>query len=303
MRVIVTGSKGMLARDMIPVLKENHEVVEFSKELLDITDLSKIEKIIGNEKPDVVINCAAYTAVDRAESESEKAYLLNAKGPEILAKACHKALVRLVHVSTDFVFDGKTPRPYKEDDEVNPIGVYGKSKLEGENAIRSSMENYVIVRTSWLYGQGGESFPEKILSKASAPPEADETISVVFDQVGSPTYAVDLARAVERLLPAPPGMYHFSNEGVASWYDFAYAVIEAFKKRKVEFKLKAIKPVLSGQYPTPAPRPAYSVLDKAKYKRITGMDIPHWLDAVARYAERKTAGSPLFQRGVGGDSL
>lgn len=298
MRIIVTGSKGMLARDMIPVLKENHEVLEFSKELLDITDLSKIEKILGNEKPDVLINCAAYTAVDRAESESEKAYLLNAKGPEILAKACHKAGARLVHVSTDFVFDGKTPRPYKEDDKVNPIGVYGKSKLEGENAIRSSMENYVIVRTSWLYGQGGESFPEKILAKASAV----ETISVVFDQVGSPTYAVDLARAVGRLLPAPPGMYHFSNEGVARWYDFAHAVIEAFKKRKAEFKLKAIKPVLTEQYLDPsrgthaehgsrvprAPRPAYSVMDKAKYKRITGTDIPHWLDAIERYAERKT---------------
>src|SRR3990170_7523589 len=283
MRVIVTGSKGMLARDIIPVLEENHEVLEFSKEFLDITDLSKIEKILGNEKPDVLINCAAYTAVDRAESEPEKAYLLNAKGPGILAKACHKAGIRLVHVSTDFVFDGKTPRPYKEDDEVNPIGVYGKSKLEGENAVRSSMENYVIVRTSWLYGQGGESFPEKILSKASAV----ETISVVFDQVGSPTYTVDLSFAIERLLWAPPGLYHFSNEGVASWYDFAYAVIEAFKKRKVEFKLKAIKPVLSGQYRDPsfgrvprAPRPAYSVLDKAKYKSITGMDIPHWLDAV-----------------------
>ena len=293
MRVIVTGSKGMLARDIIPVLEENHEVLEFSKEFLDITDLSKIEKILGNEKPDVLINCAAYTAVDRAESEPEKAYLLNAKGPGILAKACHKAGIRLVHVSTDFVFDGKTPRPYKEDDEVNPIGVYGKSKLEGEIAVRSSTENYVIVRTSWLYGHEGESFPEKILSKASAPSAsggADETISVVFDQVGSPTYTVDLARAVERLLPAPPGVYHFSNEGVASWYDFAYAVIEAFKKRKVEFKLKGIKPVLSGQYQTPAPRPAYSVLDKAKYKSITGMDIPHWLDAVERYAERKIAG-------------
>jgi len=293
MRVIVTGSKGMLARDIIPVLEENHEVLEFSKEFLDITDLSKIEKILGNEKPDVLINCAAYTAVDRAESEPEKAYLLNAKGPGILAKACHKAGIRLVHVSTDFVFDGKTPRPYKEDDEVNPIGVYGKSKLEGEIAVRSSTENYVIVRTSWLYGHEGESFPEKILSKASAV----ETLEVVFDQVGSPTYTVDLARAVERLLPAPPGVYHFSNEGVASWYDFAYAVIEAFKKRKVEFKLKAIKPVLSGQYRDPsfgrvprAPRPAYSVLDKAKYKSITGMDIPHWLDAVERYAERKIAG-------------
>lgn len=292
MRVIVTGSKGMLARDMIPVLKENHEVLEFSKELLDITDLSKIEKILGNEKPDALINCAAYTAVDRAESEPGNAYLLNAKGPGILAKACHKAFVRLVHVSTDFVFDGKTPRPYKEDDEVNPAGVYGKSKLEGEIAVRSSTENYVIVRTSWLYGQGGESFPEKILSKASAV----ESLEVVFDQVGSPTYTVDLALAVERLLPAPPGVYHFSNEGVASWYDFAYAVIEAFKKRKAEFKLKAIKPVLTGQYLDPssgrvprAPRPAYSVLDKAKYKRITGMDIPHWLDAVARYAERKTS--------------
>lgn len=286
MRVIVTGSKGMLARDMIPVLKENHEVLEFSKEFLDITDLSKIEKILGNEKPDVLINCAAYTAVDRAESEPEKAYLLNAKGPEILAKACHKAGIRLVHVSTDFVFDGKTPRPYKEDDEVNPAGVYGKSKLKGEIAVRSSTENHVIVRTSWLYGHEGESFPEKILSKASVV----ETISVVFDQVGSPTYTVDLARAVERLLPAPSGVYHFSNEGVASWYDFAYAVIEAFKKKKVGFKLKAIKPVLTGQYQTPAPRPAYSVLDKAKYKSITGMDIPHWLDALERYAERKISG-------------
>jgi len=272
MRVIVTGSKGMLARDIIPVLEENHEVLEFSKEFLDITDLSKIEKILGNEKPDVLINCAAYTAVDRAESEPEKAYLLNAKGPGILAKACHKAGIRLVHVSTDFVFDGKTPRPYKEDDEVNPIGVYGKSKLEGEIAVRSSTENYVIVRTSWLYGHEGESFPEKILSKASAPSAsggADETISVVFDQVGSPTYTVDLARAVERLLPAPPGVYHFSNEGVASWYDFAYAVIEAFKKRKVEFKLKAIKPVLSGQYRDPsfgrvprAPRPAVRAIPR-----------------------------------------
>src|SRR3990170_1209029 len=286
MRVIVTGSKGMLARDIIPVLEENHEVLEFSKEFLDITDLSKIEKILGNEKPDVLINCAAYTAVDRAESEPEKAYLLNAKGPGILAKACHKAGIRLVHVSTDFVFDGKTPRPYKEDDEVNPIGVYGKSKLEGENAVRSSTENHVIVRTSWLYGHEGESFPEKILSKASVV----ETISVVFDQVGSPTYTVDLARAVERLLPAPPGVYHFSNEGVASWYDFAYAIIEAFKKRKVEFKLKAIRPVATEQFPARAPRPAYSVMDKAKYKRITGMYIPHWLDAVERYAERKVSG-------------
>ncbi|MFZ3073114.1 MAG: dTDP-4-dehydrorhamnose reductase [Thermodesulfobacteriota bacterium] len=295
MRVIVAGSKGMLAKDLIPVLMESHEVLEFSKELFDITDIEGIEKIIKREKPDAVINCAAYTAVDRAESEPEKARVLNAKGPEILAKACCNAGARLVHVSTDFVFDGKTPRPYKEDDAVNPIGVYGRTKLEGETAVRSLMENYVIVRTSWLYGNEGESFPKKILSKASAV----ETLSVVFDQAGSPTYTVDLARAIERLLSAPPGTYHFSNEGVASWYDFAYAVIEAFKKRNVEFKLKTIKPVLTEEYLTPAGRPAYSVLDKAKYKRITGMVIPHWLDAVERYAERKSADSPFFKGGRG----
>jgi len=272
----------MLASDLIPILEKEGQVTGGDLPELDITNLDSVRKILTRVKPDIVINCAAYTAVDKAEEEKEKAHAVNGLGTGNLAKICREIKARLIQISTDFVFDGKNNRPYVEEDETNPLGVYGASKLEGENLVRKALKDYIIIRTSWLYGIHGNNFVKTITRLAA---ERDE-LGIVFDQAGTPTYTVDLSHAIFNLITAEPGIYHFSNEGVCSWYDFAFEVEALLKKNGRSLNLLNLKPILTQDYPTPAMRPPYSVMNKAKYKRITSESIPHWRNGLVRYFQQ-----------------
>ena len=283
MKFYVAGANGMLASDLVSMLEDRGEVIKRDLPELDITDIGSIRKSIGDALPDVVINCAAYTAVDKAEEEEDIAHAVNASGAGNLAIVCKERGIRLVHVSTDFVFDGETCRPYMEEDTTAPLSVYGKTKLEGEALIRKKMDDYLIVRTSWLYGRHGNNLV-KTISRLAA--ERDN-LGIVYDQAGTPTYTRDLAEAIIDLISvkAQSGIYHFSNEGVCSWYDFAYEIVRLMQVKGEVLKLKDLKPILSKEYPTPATRPAYSVMDKSKYKKATSKTIPHWRDGLTSYFE------------------
>ena len=280
MKFLVAGARGMLASDLIPLLEKKGDVKCGSRPDFDISNQDQIHKTLKAYMPDLVINCVAYTAVDKAESEKNAAFETNERGAENLARACRETGAKLVHVSTDFVFDGGGNRPYIEDDITNPIGIYGTSKLAGETSIKNTTDNYLIVRTSWLYGKKGNNFVKTILRLASE----REELGIVYDQTGTPTYTKDLAEGIINLIEnKASGIYHFSNEGVCSWYDFAHEIIDIAEKRGETFKLKKLKPILTKDYPVPAKRPAYSVLNKAKYKEATSREIPHWRDGLKRY--------------------
>lgn len=280
MRFFVAGARGMLASDLVPVLKKKGEVVGEDQPEIDITDISCVRERLKQAMPDIVINCAAYTAVDRAEEDIETAFEVNGLGAEKLAIVCKEVGARLVHISTDFVFDGNQNIPYREEDLTNPLSVYGQSKLEGEELTRKYLDNSLIVRTSWLYGKGGNNFVKTILRLAS---EMEE-VGMVYDQTGTPTYTKDLAEGIARLIDVgATGTYHFSNEGVCSWYDFAHEIMYIAMEEGASFRLKKLRPILTEEYPVPAKRPKYSVLNKGKYKKETSRDIAHWRDALKRY--------------------
>jgi dTDP-4-dehydrorhamnose reductase len=284
MKIFITGSGGMLARAVINYFENNGndqvlECADISE--LDITDLNAVTERLGASSPDVIINLAAFTNVDGAESEAAEAMRVNATGACNLAKAAKAVSARLIHISTDFVFDGKKNTPYLETDETNAMGSYGASKYAGEIEIDTWMDDYIIIRTSWLYGAGGKNFVDTILAKA----RTEKKLKVVFDQVGTPTYTNSLAEAIFNLLDAPAGIYNFSNEGVASWYDLAIRTVELARMKGMELKVKSIEPVLSAEFPTPAKRPSYSVLDKGKYKSVTGKSVKHWSEALEGYID------------------
>ena len=287
MKCFVAGAKGMLAADLIGLLQVKGEVVKGDLPDFDITDVNVVTKKLRDINPEIVVNCAAYTAVDKAESEKERAFLVNGRGAENLALACKETNSRLIHVSTDFIFDGEKGVPYDENDSPNPLSVYGSSKLEGERKIQEVMDDAIIVRTSWLYGRHGNNFVETIKRLASE----REELGIVYDQLGTPTYTRDLACGIVALLDnAESGLYHFANEGVCSWYDFACEIVEMAEACGENLKLKKLKPILTKEYPTPAVRPKYSVMDKAKYKAATNRDIPHWRDGLKRYFQSKGEG-------------
>ena len=283
MKFYLVGARGMLASDLATMLAESGELLRRDLPELDITDIACIRRDIKAAAPNVVINCAAYTAVDKAEEEESICHAVNAIGAGNLATVCKEAGIRLVHISTDFVFDGEAGRPYTEEDNTAPISVYGKTKLAGENLIRQEMDDYLIVRTSWLYGKNGNNFV-KTMSRLA---DERESLGIVFDQTGTPTYTKDLAEAIINLISikAKAGIYHFSNEGVCSWYDFAFEILNILRLKGETLKLKELTPILSKEYPTAAARPAYSVMDKAKYKKVTTKTIPHWRDGLLRYFE------------------
>ena len=245
-------------------------------------------------RPEVIINCAAYTNVDRCESDQALAEKVNGTAVGYLAGAAKRVDATLVHISTDYVFDGEKSSPYVEEDHTNPQSVYGSSKLVGEQAIISSgLEKYFIVRTSWLYGPGGNNFVETIIRLA----KDREELGIVADQVGSPTYTGDLAAAVFALLksasnprsptPSPYGLYHFSNEGHCSWYEFATKIATVARANGEQLKVEKINPIKTEDYPLPAKRPAFSVFSKEKYSRITGKLVPLWKESLQKYfAER-----------------
>lgn len=287
MKILLIGSGSMLAHELAPLLDSKCDLTALSHAELDITDEAKVLEVLKREHWDVVVNTAAYTNVDGAEGDEAEAFLVNGEGAGNLARGCKAIGARLVHISTDFVFDGSASTPYTESSQTAPLGVYGASKLAGEEAIQREGGDYIIVRTSWLYGLGAENFPDKIVALA----RDRKILSVIFDQAGTPTHTRDLSEAVWNLIDAKAsaGIYNFSNEGVTSWYDFAYCVVDLARARGVELKLDTLRPIRTEEYPTPAVRPAYSVLDKTKYKRATGGAIAHWSKALTEYIESRWA--------------
>ena len=283
MKILVTGSNGQLGNE-IRELSGSYPLYEFiytDVNELDITNAATVNHFFEINKPDVVINCAAYTAVDKAEIEQIPAFLVNADAPGYLASAASATDAFMVHISTDYVYSGKSYRPYIETDAINPVSVYARSKADGENAVRQAGGNAIIVRTSWLYSAFGNNFVKTIRKYSSE----REFMNVVFDQVGTPTYAYDLAKAILDILPKALNSkgvetYHYSNEGVTSWYDFAKTIVE-FSGIKCK-----INPIPTKDYPLPAERPFYSVLDKAKFKQDFSIGIPYWRDSVKHCIDR-----------------
>lgn len=275
MVVLVTGANGQLGQSIQFIANQypNVQFIYTDYQELDITNFESCHTVFAKYKPQFCINTAAYTAVDKAESEAEKAHLINAIGPEILAKVCKEYDTILLHISTDFIFDGTSTQPYLETDIPNPQSVYGKTKLDGELAVQKNWEKHYIIRTSWVYSQFANNFMKTMLRLAS---ERD-SLSVVNDQIGTPTYAVDLAETLVTIIqssiihhPSSFGIYNFSNEGQCSWYDFAAAI---FHQKGISIDLQ---PIPTSAYPTPAKRPAFSVLDKTKIKNTFNIEIKEW---------------------------
>lgn len=276
---MLTGSNGQLASDIAPLLdKEGFETAPFDLPVLDISDKEAVLKTAEGLSPDIIINCAAYTQVDKAEDESELAFKVNAGGAANLADAATDVGALLIHISTDFVFDGLKSTPYTELDETAPQGVYGLSKLKGEQEVLGRDCDSLIVRTSWLYGASGHNFVKTMLRLAA---ERD-VLRVVSDQVGTPTWTVDLAGLLVALARhrrdgnIKTGIYHYSNEGVASWYDLTVALVEEAGAMGESLQCNLVEPIPTSAYPTPTDRPPYSVLAKDKIKRDFNISIPHW---------------------------
>jgi len=282
MKILVIGSEGMLGADLVQVTRENNEVIGLDIQDLDITNRDKCITVIRDILPDWIINSAAYTAVDDCETNSEAAMRVNAAGAGNLAEAASEAGSRLVHISTDYVFDGTASQPYKEFDTVNPQTVYGETKLEGEKSVQRFLpDNSLIVRTSWLFGSNGNNFIDTILNIASQ----GKPLRIVSDQTGCPTFTADLAAAIYSLiLQDTTGIVHVTNSGFTTWYDFAtYFLSKTYPEIDV-------KPVTTDDFPVAAKRPAYSVLSTARLKMIIGEDLPAWQNAVDRYLTIKYSG-------------
>lgn len=277
MNILITGCNGQLGNEMQLLEKENPQHKYFNTDVaqLDITNPEAIEEFVSNNAIDIIVNCAAFTAVDKAESSQELCHLLNAKAPEYLAAAVAKRGGYLVQVSTDYVFDGTNHTPYTEDEATCPNSVYGSTKLEGEKLAMAACANTMIIRTAWLYSTFGNNFVKTMIRLGQEKPE----LGVIFDQIGTPTYAGDLAAAIMAAINhgIVPGIYHFSNEGVISWYDFTKAI-----HRMAGITSCHVKPLHTAEYPTPAARPHYSVLDKTKIKQTYGIEIPYWEESLEK---------------------
>lgn len=278
MNILVTGANGQLGNEMRIVAKNSADNYIFTDVAeLDITNAAAVEKMVKDNDVNVFVNCAAYTNVDKAEDDREFAEILNAKAAENLAVAIKKNNGLLVHVSTDYVFGGtKNNTPCKEDEPANPTGVYGVTKLHGEQAIMATGCHYIIIRTAWLYSEFGKNFLKTMLNLTDTKPQ----LKVVFDQVGSPTYAYDLALAIfdiveNRKYEGNDGIYHFSNEGVCSWFDFTKMIAEYAGNTQCD-----IQPCHSDEFPSKVVRPSYSVLDKTKIKATFGTVVPYWTDSL-----------------------
>lgn len=260
MRILLTGSKGQLAHCIRDRLPDDWELIATDSTSMDITDEGAVRRMISNFQPDAVINAAAYTAVDKAESDAAQAFAVNAAAVHNLAAAAHEAKARFIHVSTDYVFDGQSKRPYRETDAPNPQSAYGRSKLAGELLALAAHPESVVVRTAWLFSEHGNNFVKTMLRLA----QERDSLSVVADQTGCPTYAGDLAAALIALLQAPTtprGIFHFGGDQAVSWYEFAQAVFQTAAAQRPDFKAPAVSAITTAEYPVPAPRPAYSVMD------------------------------------------
>lgn len=281
MKVLICGGNGQLGWDCQRVFGKENEVMPYDLHDLDITDKDRVEAVILNDRPDVVINCAAYTNVDRCETEEEIAHLVNVDAPGYIAQACQSINALIIHISTDYVFDGfkEPPLSYNEKDEVNPLSVYGKTKLEGEHRVSDITENHIIVRTAWLYGINGNNFLKTMLRLALLSPE--KQIKVVNDQFGSPTWSLRLALQIERLVQMKgQGIYHATSEGYCSWYELAVYFL-----KQMEVSANII-PCTTAEYPTPAKRPANSILENARLKRSDNNRMTGWRYGVDHFVSR-----------------
>ncbi|TVQ84294.1 MAG: dTDP-4-dehydrorhamnose reductase [Bacteroidetes bacterium] len=283
MNILVTGSNGQLGSELRELEKQYKQYKFFFTDFheLDITNAEKTMQFVKSNKIETVVNCAGFTAVDAAEAQKSEAALINATGAKNLAQACAKVNALLIHISTDYVFEGRSFKPYTENDTAGPKTTYGKTKLDGEIEVIFNAKRALIFRTSWLYSSYGRNFIKTIVEKA----KAEKELKVVYDQVGNPTYAGDLAKAILDIIPKVPQkirteIYNYSNEGVASWYDLAHAIIRI---KNIDCQLK---PVLSKEFPSEAIRPHYSVLNKARVKNEFGISIPHWRDSLEKCLEK-----------------
>ena len=289
MKLMIVGAGGQLGRELVRLVAAHsrERVTALDRSDLDVADPARVRAAVRRTAPDAVVNAAAYTAVDRAESEPERAFAVNRDGPRHLAEACAEIGAAMIHVSTDFVFDGRTDRPYLEDDPVSPLGVYGQSKADGEAAVRAALDRHLIVRTSWLYGVFGQNFAKTMIRLG----REREILRVVDDQRGCPTCAGDLARALLRLARAVRdsesvswGVYHFCGEGVATWHEFAEAVLESARVH-LPLAVREIRPISTAEYPTPARRPAFSALDCGKIAKNFGIHPRPWRECLAEVVE------------------
>lgn len=273
--ILITGANGQLGQVIRTILSTEEAI--FKGRELDITDIEALREFVSNHKIEAIINTAAYTAVDLAETESALAFHINSLGVRNLALISQEFGIKLIHISTDYVFDGTNYKPYAEQDITNPMSVYGKSKLEGEKAVLELAYSAYIIRTSWLYSGFGKNFLTNITRLA----QERDSLSIVADQIGTPTYALDLAKAILELIPTlqpqTKQILHYSNQGVASWYDFAYEIINL---QQIDCKLT---PIPTTSYPTPATRPYYSVLDKTLVTSLLQSPIPHWKTSLTQH--------------------
>jgi dTDP-4-dehydrorhamnose reductase len=276
MKILVTGANGQLGREMHNILETEYpgHTIYTDIEDLDLTDGAGVSRFVLRNDISHIVNCAAYTAVDRAEEEKATCYAVNVDAVKNLGLAADSVGAKIIHISTDYVFDGKNFQPYKESDKVNPLSQYGNTKRLGETALIAYMPNSIIIRTSWLYSPYGKNFVKTILKAAAD----NKSLKVVSDQIGTPTYARDLANAIYKILRNNQwveGIYNFSDEGVCSWYDFAKAIVRIAKYNTCE-----VCPISTDDYPTTATRPFYSVLDKSKIKLTYNVAIPHWEESL-----------------------
>jgi len=276
-RILLTGITGQVGQELQQTLASLGEVVSVGRDRVDFSQPDAVQQVMETVKPAIVVNAAAYTAVDKAESEPDLAQLVNAVSPGILAKAASRIDAGLIHISTDYVFDGTQSSPYLETDATNPLGVYGSTKLAGEAAVRAECERHFIIRTAWVYGAKGKGNFVKTMLRLGAD---REELRVVTDQIGAPTWSKDLAEAIAQLTPQLSadtiGTYHYTNSGVCSWYDFAIAIFEEAQQLGFPLKIQRVIPITTPEYPTPAKRPAFSVLSLKKTSTLLGTHPPYW---------------------------
>ena len=275
--ILIIGSTGQLGQELQQIIAPQGNLIAVGREQIDLSQPDSLRQLLQEIQPQLIINAAAYTAVDKAESEPELAQAINSTAPGIIAHVAQQLGAFLIHISTDYVFDGQQSFPYRETDKTNPLGIYGQTKLAGESAIRQNCQQHLIIRTAWVYGSYGKSNFVKTMLRLGA---EREEIRVVADQIGSPTWARDLALAIAHILPqlTPEiaGTYHYTNSGVASWYDFAQAIFEEAEAIEFPLKIQRLIPITTADYPTPAQRPAYSVLACEKISKVLGTARPHW---------------------------
>jgi len=281
MKILLLGHKGMLGIDLLTQMRLHHEVVGMDQDEIDITSAADCAKAIEDTAPQIIINAAAYTNVDGCETAKEECFAVNAEAVKNIAEACRNKYIRIVHFSTDYVFNGNGSAPYKEDDDCDPINTYGASKLAGEQYLQALAQNYIIIRTAWLYGANGKNFVRTILEKAKTAPK----LTVVDDQIGSPTHTKDLAAAVDHLIEkSAQGIFHVTNRGSCSWYQFAVKILQEAGIDDVE-----VSPIKSDQLVRAAKRPANSVMSMQKFIATTGKAMQPWQLALKDYLESMKA--------------